>query len=130
MNKILIDSSVWIGFFRGVEEAKQLLQLLDSNMICTNDLIIAELVPYLIHKNENELVNLLKSIEKIKIDIDWSEITQMQVQNLKKGLNRVGIPDLIIAQNAIQNKLTLFSFDKHFELMKKSIGLSIYSKKY
>lgn len=96
-------------------------------MICTNDLIMTELVPSLIHKKENELVNLLNSIEKIKIEIDWVGITQMQVQNLKNGLTRVGIPDLIIAQNAIQNKLVLFSFDKHFELMKKGTGLKIYS---
>lgn len=127
MTRILVGSSVWIGFFKGLEEAKQLFQLIDSNMICTNDLIMTELVPSLIHKKENELVNLLNSIEKIKIEIDWVGITQMQVQNLKNGLTRVGIPDLIIAQNAIQNKLVLFSFDKHFELMKKGIGLKIYS---
>jgi predicted nucleic acid-binding protein len=129
MTKILVDSSVWIGFFKGIEEAKQLFQMIDSNMICTNDLIMTELVPSLIHKKETELVNLLSSIEKIKIDIDWNGITKMQIQNLKNGLNRVGVPDLIIAQNAIQNKLTLYSFDKHFELMKKGIGLKTYSVK-
>jgi predicted nucleic acid-binding protein len=126
MNKILVDSSVWIGFFKGQEEAKQLFQLIDSNMICTNDLIMAELVPSLIHKKENELVILLSSIEKVKIDIDWTGITQMQIQNLKNGLNRVGVPDLIIAQNAIQNQMALYSFDKHFELMKKRIGLKTF----
>ena len=52
-------------------------------MICTNDLIMTELVPSLIHKKENELVNLLNSIEKIKIEIDWVGITQMQVQTEK-----------------------------------------------
>jgi predicted nucleic acid-binding protein len=127
MNKILVDSSVWISFFKGIEEAKQLFQLIDSNMICTNDLILTELVPALIHKKENELVILLDSIEKVKIEIDWAGITQMQVHNLKNGLNRVGIPDLIIAQNVIQNKLVLFSFDKHFNLMKKGFGLKTYS---
>ena len=126
MNKILVDSSVWIGFFKGQEEAKQLFQLIDSNMICTNDLIMTELIPSLIHKNEIELVNILTSIEKVTIEIDWNGITQMQIQNLKNGLNRVGVPDLIIAQNAIQNKLALYSFDKHFELMKKGFGLTMF----
>lgn len=129
MNKILVDSSVWIGFFKGQEEAKHLFQLIDSNMICTNDLIMTELVPSLVHKKENKLVTLLSSIEKIKIDIDWNGITQMQILNLKNGLNRVGVPDLIIAQNAIQNQIALYSFDKHFELMKKGIGLKIFSGK-
>jgi predicted nucleic acid-binding protein len=129
MNKILVDSSVWIGFFKGLEEAKQLFQLIDSNMICTNDLILTELVPSLIHKKESELVSLLNSIEKTIIDIDWKGITQLQIQNLRNGLNRVGVPDLIIAQNAIQNNLVLYSFDKHFELMKKGIGLKTFSGK-
>lgn len=129
MNKILVDSSVWIGFFKGLEEAKQLFQLIDSNMICTNDLIMTELVPSLIHKKESELVNLLNSIEKTKMDIDWNGITQLQIQNLRNGLNRVGVPDLIIAQNAIQNNLVLYSFDKHFELMKKGMRLKTFSGK-
>jgi predicted nucleic acid-binding protein len=127
MKKVLIDSSVWIGFFRGLEESKQLNKLLDTNMICTNSLILAEIVPALIMRKEKELVNLMNSIERINLEIDWIEITQYQVINLKNGVNRVGIPDLIIAQNAIKNNIQLFSFDKHFELMKKVIGLKMYN---
>jgi predicted nucleic acid-binding protein len=129
MKKVLVDSSVWIGYFRGIEEAKHLDQLLDTNTILTNDLILAEIIPSLLMKKEKELVDLIGSIEKIRLDIDWIGLTQYQVINLKNGLNRVGIPDLIIAQNAIQNGIQLFSFDKHFELMKKNIGLKTYSMK-
>jgi predicted nucleic acid-binding protein len=129
MKKILVDSSVWIGFFRGLEEAKGLNQLLDSNLICTNDLILSELIPSLTIKKERDLVDIMNSIEKIKLDIDWIGITQMQIINLKNGLNRVGIPDLIIAQNAIQNNVKLYSFDKHFEIMEKNIGLKTYLEK-
>ena len=126
MSKILIDSSVWISFFKGNEEGKLLFPILDSNLACVNDLILAELIPSLIHKKEMILVELLKSIEKTEIDIDWEEIIRIQTVNLKNGLNRVGVPDLIIAQNAIQNQVRLFSFDKHFEIMKRNIGLKIY----
>jgi hypothetical protein len=72
---------------------------------------------------------LLRSIEKIKIDINWDDIIRMQTINLKNGLNRVGIPDLIIAQNSIQNQVRLFSFDKHFEIMKQYIGINLYDPK-
>jgi predicted nucleic acid-binding protein len=129
MKKVLVDSSVWIGYFRGIEEAKHLDQLLDTNTVFTNDLILAEIIPSLLLRKEKELVDLMGSIEKLKLDIDWIGLTQYQVLNLKNGLNRVGIPDLIIAQNAIQNGIQLFSFDKHFDLMKKSIGLKTYSVK-
>lgn len=126
MSKILVDSSVWISFFKGNEEGKLLFPLLDSNQACVNELILAELVPSLIHKKELILVGLLKSIEKMEIDIDWEEIIRMQTMNYKNGLNKVGIPDLIIAQNSIQNQIKLFSFDKHFDIMKKHIGLKMY----
>jgi len=129
MKKILVDSSIWIGYFRGIEDSKHLSVLLDANMIYINDLILAELVPALLIKKEKELVNLMNSIERLRLDIDWIGITQIQVMNLKNGLNRVGIPDLIIAQNAIQNNVQLYSFDKHFELMKKGISLKTYKSK-
>jgi predicted nucleic acid-binding protein len=123
MNKVLVDSSVWISFFKGTDEGKLLLPLLDSNGACVNDLILAELIPFLNQKKELVLVGLLRSIEKISIEIDWDDIIRMQNINLRNGINRVGVPDLIIAQNAIQHKLRLLSLDGHFEMMKKHIGL-------
>jgi predicted nucleic acid-binding protein len=129
MKNILVDSSVWISFFKGRDEAKLLNSLLDINAIMINELILSEIIPSLFVRKERELIDLLNSIEKLNIDVDWIGIRQMQIINLKNGLNRVGIPDLIIAQNAIQNNIQLFSFDKHFELMKKEIGLKIWKGK-
>jgi predicted nucleic acid-binding protein len=129
MNKILVDSSVWISFFKGTTEGKLLFPLLDSNSACINDLILAELIPSLNHKKEMILVGLLKSIERIKMEIDWEDIIHMQTINLKNGINKVGVPDLVIAQNAIQNKIRLFSFDKHFEIMRKHIDIKIFEIK-
>lgn len=51
----------------------------------------------------------------------------MQTQNITNGINKVGIPDLIIAQNAINNNLLLFSFDKHFSLMRDLFGLNLFT---
>jgi hypothetical protein len=128
MNKVLVDSSVWIAFFKGAEEARPLFSLLDTNQICINDLILAELVPSLNHKRELALVRLLQSIEKTRLHIDWGSIIEMQTINLKNGVNRVGVPDLIIAQNALQNDIPLFSFDRHFEIMKTSLGIKLFDR--
>jgi predicted nucleic acid-binding protein len=129
MNNIIVDSSVWISFLKGREEARILFPLLDSNQLCINDLILAELLPSLALKKETQLAKLLQSIERIELEVDWGNIIKMQTLNLKNGLNRIGIPDLIVAQNAIQNGLRLLSFDKHFELMKHSIGLKTFEIK-
>lgn len=123
---ILVDTSIWIDYLRGMESALPLMTLIDSNSICTNDLILAELLPSLKVRKETELVRLLESVERYSIRIDWKELITMQSYNIKNGINKVGIPDLIIAQSAVQNDLKLYSKDKHFSLMKKHIGLKIY----
>lgn len=127
MNRILIDSSVWISFFKGNKETLSMFDLIDSNRVCTNDLILSELIPSLIHRKENHLVERLQIIENIELNINWPQIIHMQSANLKNGINKVGVPDLIIAQNAIQKDIPLYSLDKHFQLMKDIHQLKIFS---
>ncbi len=114
---VLVDSSVWIEYFKGNQKTLPLNKLLDLNNICVNDLILAELIPSIIQKKENELKELLLTITKIPLDVNWTTIIYMQTQNLKNGINKVGIADLIIAQNVIDNDLELYTLDRHFELM-------------
>lgn len=81
----------------------------------------------MLDRKEAVLVELMMSMEKTGIQIVWDEIVRLQTVNLKNGLNRVGIPDLIIAQNAVQNGIRLFSLDGHFELMQENLDLKLYS---
>jgi hypothetical protein len=46
------------------------------------------------------------------------------------GINGIGIPDLIIAQNAIQNHCAVYSLDNHFKMMKNAINLKLDIKKF
>jgi predicted nucleic acid-binding protein len=119
MSRVLVDSSVWIDYFLSARNSEALSGLIDTNRICLNDIILAELIPSLITKKENDVVALLQAVEKVKLDIDWSQIIGMQTANLKNGINRVGIADLLVLQNALQNDLVLYSLDKHFRLMQK-----------
>jgi predicted nucleic acid-binding protein len=114
---VLVDSSVWIEYFKGNQKTLPLNKLLDLNNICVNDLILTELIPSINQKKENELKELLLIITKIPLEVNWTTIIYMQTQNLKNGINKVGIADLIIAQNVIDNDLELFTLDRHFELM-------------
>ena len=121
MKNILVDSSVWIEYFRGKKEAAVLDELIDRNQLCVNNLILSELIPFLRIKKENTLIKILMTIKNIAIKIDWAEIIDFQEINLRNGLNKIGIPDLIILQNIRGNNLRLYSLDKHFELMSKHI---------
>ena len=126
MNKLLIDSSVWIEYFRNRDSLSILDELIETNQICTNDLILSELIPYLQIKGNFEVIEALRSIEKVEIKIDWQIIIGMQITNIKNGINKAGIPDLIILQNVTENNLILFSLDKHFKLMNKLFEYRLY----
>ncbi len=117
MNKILVDSSVWIEYFRSTESLSFLDELIESNQICINDLILTEIIPYLHLKGLSDVIESFKTLDKIPLNIQWYLITEMQIINLQNGINKVGIPDLIIVQNVIEHNLILFSLDKHFRLM-------------
>ena len=125
---VLVDSSVWIEYFKGNKSVLQLNELIDSNNLCINDLILAELLPSINHNKELDLKELLLTIEKIDIAIDWHQIISMQTINLRNGINKVGISDLIIAQNAIENNIELYTMDKHFDLMSKIHELKLYRR--
>ena len=124
---VLVDSSIWIEYFKGNVLVLPLNRLIDTNNICINDLILSELIPSINHRKEDGLKELLLTITKISIDINWSQIIKMQTINLKNGINRVGIADLIIAQNAIDNNFELYAIDKHFALMSDLHGIKIYN---
>ncbi|BBO72941.1 twitching motility protein PilT [Desulfosarcina widdelii] len=120
---VLVDSSVWIDYFKGDGNTSKLDYLIDENLIAVNDLILTELIPFLKLRNQRRLVNLLNAVYKIKLSIQWKQLMSWQYQCLKSGLNGIGIPDLIIAQNALQNDCMLYSLDHHFELIKEMIGI-------
>ena len=124
---ILIDTSVWIEYFKGNPQTKDIDKLIDQNNICINNIILAELRPILISRKQDELNDLLLYLPIIPMNINWEEIIHMQCLNLDNGINKVGIPDLMILQNAIQNKATIWTLDKHFMLMNKIIQFELFS---
>ncbi|TGL72414.1 PIN domain-containing protein [Leptospira jelokensis] len=128
MNQVLLDSSIWIEYFRdsNAKVSSEVDKLIDIGNIFTNQLILTEIIPYLKVKKQNQLIQILESIESFEMSIDWKQIIEFQITNLKHGINKIGIPDLLILQNAIQNQCTLFSLDKHFKLMSKVHKLDLY----
>lgn len=115
---VLVDTSIWIEYFRSGNNSEKLDFLIDENLIVINDLILAELVPSLEVRGQRKLINLLQTITQLELTIDWKQIVRFQFQCLKNGLKGIGIPDLILVQNAKQNGCKIYSLDNHFRLMK------------
>ena len=123
---ILVDTSIWIDYFKSGANSTKLDGLLEDNLIVINDIILAELVPFLIIKKQHKIVELLRSITLLPLKIDWVEIIQWQTACLNTGINGVGIPDLLIAQNSKQHNRTIYSLDKHFRLLNQVIDIQLF----
>lgn len=122
---VIVDTSIWIEYFRIGNNFEKLDFLIDENLIVINDLILAELVPSLRIRNHRKIIKLLNNIKKLDLSINWNQIMKFQFKCLKNGLNGIGIPDLIIAQNAKQNHCDIYTLDRHFELMKDILKLQL-----
>ncbi len=120
---VIVDTSIWIDYFRSGDDHHRLDILIDENIVVTNDLILAELIPFLKVRKQNKIIELLKSISNLQLQIHWGEIIEYQIKCLKKGINGIGIPDLIIAQNAKQNDCEIYSLDSHFKTLSKVVNI-------
>lgn len=123
---VLIDSSVWIEYFRNGNNFEKVDFLIDENLVVINDLILTELVPFLKLRNHRNIIDLLFNLNRIPVDVDWCQLIEFQYICLKNGLNGVGIPDLIIAQNVAQHNCKFYSLDKHLLKMSHLLKFAIF----
>ena len=122
---VLVDTSSWIEYFRNTNNFEKLDFLIDENLVITNDLILAELIPFLKIRNQRKLIKLLYKINKLEIVVNWPQLIDYQYKCIKNGINGIGIPDLIIAQNAKQNHCSIYSLDNHFNLIKNILKIKL-----
>ena len=127
---VLVDTSVWISFFKGRKDEAKVCEALDyllsGDEVVLNDVILSELLPPIVFRKEHRVEACLKSVRKIGLETDWDDIRRMQVVCIANGINKVGIPDLMIAQQAIQKGLPVFSLDGHFRQMAKKLPLKLW----
>ena len=127
---VLVDTSVWISFFKGRKDEAKVCEALDyllsGDEVVVNDVILSELLPPIIVRKERRVESCLKSVRKIDLLTDWDDIRRMQVVCIANGINKVGIPDLMIAQQAIQGGSPVFSLDGHFRQMAKKLPLKLW----
>ena len=123
---VLVDSSVWVDYLRGAGDTDAVDFLIDEGLVVTNDLILAELIPALAVRRRRRVILLLKALKTYRLAPDWDGIVEMQISCLRRGVRGVGIPDLLIAQNAMQNGLDLFTRDRHFAELAEHVPLSLW----
>jgi hypothetical protein len=116
MPRVLVDTSVWIGFFRGTDNLPgQFRELLQSEQLVACGIVIAELLAGVRNANERE------SVEIGMAGLDYLEMNQSTwtlVGTTLAGLRRAGkalpVSDVMLAALAIENDCRVLTFDRHF----------------
>lgn len=125
---ILVDSSVWIDYFRGIQspQTDRLYALLGNEPIATGDLVLAEVLqgfgsPQDFNQGK-KLLTSLPIIELVGADI------AIQAANNFRTLRTLGITvrktiDTLIATSCIEKGLALLYSDKDFDPFVEHLGL-------
>lgn len=127
---ILVDSSVWIDFFRGAAtpQVEQLDSLLGSTPLAVGDLILAEVLQGVRDEREFNLVR--RTLEDFTvIELGGKNIAIQAARNFRtlRGLGftvRKTI-DSIIATRCIEDGLTLLHADRDFDPFQQHLGLRV-----
>lgn len=125
---ILVDSSVWIDYFRGrkTPQAEKLDTLLGNEPIATGDLILMEVLQgFVTEKDFNQAKKLLTSLAVI--DIGGSDVAIAAARNFR-ALRALGVTvrktiDTMIATRCIVSGLSLLYSDRDFDPFVKHLGL-------
>lgn len=130
MNVVLVDTSVWINFFKGKETAASLFlkNNLANIIIATCPVIIQEVLQGIIHEKEFRKVrSYFNSLTKLPGDVyelaNDSAILYREIR--KKGFTVRKPNDCLIAAYAVKNNVRLLHDDKDFNFIAIGSNLSI-----
>jgi predicted nucleic acid-binding protein len=125
---ILVDSSVWIDFFRGVTtpQVDVLDGLLGVEPLAIGDLILAEVLQgFRSEKEFNQARKLLLALEHV--DIGGQEIAIQAARNFRtlreRGVTIRKTIDTLIATKCIEADMALLFSDRDFDPFVEHLGL-------
>lgn len=127
---ILVDSSVWIDFFNGVESPQ--VAILDASLgevpVLVGDLILTEVLQGF--RSTRDFNAAKAALEQCEFrDMLGRDIALQSAENYRL-LRRQGIMvrktiDVIIATFCVQNGIALLHANRDFDPMEKVLGLSV-----
>ena len=125
---ILVDSSVWIDYFRGTvtPQSDRLDELLGTVPLAIGDLVLVEVLQgFSSDKEFNQAKKLLSSFKQV--DLGGHDIAIQAAKNYRT-LRSLGVTvrktiDTVIATRCIESGYTLLHSDRDFEPFVKHLGL-------
>jgi len=125
---ILVDSSVWIDYFRGAitPQTEKLDGLLEHEPLAIGDLILAEVLQgFRAERDFNQAVKMLTSL--IVVELGGQDIAIQAAKNFRilrsRGVTVRKTIDTTIATRCIESGYDLLHSDRDFDPFAKHLGL-------
>lgn len=125
---ILVDSSVWIDYFRGATtpQVERLDSLLGSELVAIGDLMLVEVLQgFTSDRDFNQAKRLMTSLEVIQIG--GQEIAIKAARNFRslrsRGITVRKTIDTLIATRCIDARYSLLFSDRDFDPFVEHLGL-------
>lgn len=125
---ILVDSSVWIDYFRGTAtpQTERLDALLGTEPIATGDLILAEVLQgFASDRDFNQARKLLTSL--VIVELGGKDVAVQAAKNFRalraRGVTVRKTIDTVIATRCIERRLPLLYSDGDFDPFVEHLGL-------
>jgi predicted nucleic acid-binding protein len=127
---ILVDSSVWIDYFRGAitPQTEKLDQLLGSQPLAIGDLILTEVLQgFTDERSFNEAKKMLTALNVV--DLGGPKVAIQAARNFR-ALRKLGVTvrktiDTVIATRCIESGYELLHSDKDFDPFVLHLGLRV-----
>lgn len=127
---ILVDSSVWIDYFRGAitAQTEKLDKLLGREPLAIGDLILTEVLQgFSADRDFNAARRMLTSLTVV--ELGGQEVAIQAARNFRR-LRKLGVTvrrtlDTVIATRCIESGYDLLHSDKDFEPFAEHLGLRV-----
>jgi predicted nucleic acid-binding protein len=127
---ILVDSSVWIDYFKGTitAQTEMLDRLLGQQPLAIGDLILTEVLQGFDNERDfNHAREMLTSL--MVVELGGQDIAIQAAKNFR-ALRRLGVSvrktiDTVIATRCIESGHDLLHNDRDFDLFAKHLGLRV-----
>jgi predicted nucleic acid-binding protein len=128
LDKVLVDTSAWIEFFRKRDPCYSTIsKLLDEDRICCLGIVLAELIQ---GAKTREEIKALKDFTYVFPFLEgsaklWEKAGELAF-SLKKSGKQIGLSDCYIAVAANEGKTGILTLDNHFFTIKDYLDIVLF----
>jgi len=127
-NRVLIDTSVWIGYFKNTsaELCERVEAMMSEAEICVPKIVLAELLQR--SRSEREIRTIENFFGAFTIvdqgEHSWVSAGKLAYQLRKKG-KTVNLADCYIAVIAHEQECPILTLDEHFKDIREGIAITL-----